>query len=317
MKKYLKIVSLLFVAIVAYSCGNEVDTPSSNNIEINLSSTAMRVVDMSMNVTPVRATAAAATPEQEQQIDNVYVFMFSTTAPVIKFYTESLTQVTYNGVTGTWTKNDDKKSGKVVLQVSPAVAGARKVYVVANCADIKSDLDAVTTEAGLKEKLRTLATPWTAETPLLMEGSADKTFTLTDTKLETVELTRAVAKVSINVSMGDDLHKGGAAEQYTYQYFKFGTKTYVCANPTQQANTADMPSAAVIPDFTTTYTANFAFYLNEYAATVADKPYVELKMPLINGSMPPPEFKPDTYTIKMPATVERNTHYVYTAVIKG
>lgn len=315
MKKYLKIVSVLFVAMVAYSCGSEVDTPSSNSIEIGLSSTAMKVVDMSMNGTPLRATAALATPEQEQQIDNVYVFMFSSTAgtPAIKYYSGGSTS---NTATGTWTPATEGK-GKVVLQVSPAIAGTRDVYVVANCANIKSSLDGVSDKAGLEAVLRTSTAPWTMETPLLMEGFANKTFTLTDTKLQTVQLSRAVAKVSINVSMGDDLHKGGAAAQYTYQYFKFGTKTYVCANPTQQTNTANMPSALTIPDFTTAYTAKFVFYLNEYAASVTDKPYVELKMPLINGSMPPPEFKPDTYTVKMPATVERNTHYVYTAVIKG
>ncbi len=267
----------------------------------------------------LRANPTSPATDAEKVIENLYLFLFSTSPEkTIKRYLESPTAsgAGFEGATG-----------NVKLYLSPAEAGTRDVYLVANCADLKTALDGVTTATQLETVLRENANPLTMTTPLLMLGERlGYNFNESDSHhiLDKITLNHAVAKLQINISLKNPAHQSATQTDYGYKFLNFGTKTFVLPKPSEQANTAEhtdwQPFAApYVTVATVDGTENgmvnsfiLTAYINEYDATQTPAS-VQFRLPY-NPVMPPPHFSDEIYTIQLPAAVERNTLYYYSNV---
>lgn len=283
----------------------------------------------------LRATDDGSTAEQA--VTNLYLFLFDNTgANPIKYYIDA---ATFTG--GTYNASDKK----IILDMTQAEAGARQVYIVANCTDLKTQLDGVTTVAGLQAVFRNTPQPWSANIalPILMSGNETHNFITQGYQLNSVRLIRAVAKIELNVKLTPGFqvvqNGGGDLTEYRYRYVDFDTRTYVeKPMPAKPANLASSsPDAEEVwrdteripwgaslngltpPDTGAGYTLDddgkvtglkLITYLNE--RDEAAGAVVEIELPRMDdGPLPPPEFGPELYRLPLPEKIERNNWYRY------
>lgn len=321
MRKYISI--LLFgMALVVASCSKDtgVEKGPDKNVEIAFSVPEYTLQKISSRST--RATTPAT--DAEKEVKNLYVFLFSTTGgTTLKYYVDAA----FTG--GTW----DSAGAKVTINQLQSVVGNRNVYVVANCADIKGKLDLVNSLTDLQNVLLETAQPWTPQitTPILMVGNQTWDFSA-DYQLKTIPLTRAVAKIEVNVTITTKTSQStptiGGIAQYKYKYVGFDKNTYVLkpatkttaavtsdwmnfsATATQDANTQKWTTGYVITDGKVTGLKLFT-YINE-RDDVGSR--IDLSLPFYDesGFLPPPEFGDgDQFRLELPQKVVRNTLYSY------
>lgn len=324
--KGIKYFVFLLICVFFYvGCGTE-DLPSSGKGEIELSYQVSNYAQ-----TDIRSTNAGS--EAEQQIDNLYVYLFPTsdTQTLYKFYIDA-SAFTY----GSWNKIDQK----IILQLSQSNVGNRNVYVVANCAGLKAQLDGVTTTNDLKSVLNTTNTPWSKSltTPIIMVGNQTWDFS-SNPKLNAISLIRTLAKVEVNITLPDFYKSKPKIEEgiagsgtmvsvYKYRFVNFDQNMYVLKPDNKPDNTVTSSwtdwdaGSAVPPDYdVSAYTLDangevaqlrLLTYLNErdHAGSA-----IEITLPYKKGNYPPPQFGNDTYTLNLPAPIVRNTWYIYDIVI--
>lgn len=328
MRKLLYI--LFFATLVLAACTSEdipVDKQNDKSIEIFFSVSNFQVSNTSSSST--RATIAGS--DAENQISNLYLFLFDNKGGVEKF---NVTGTTFTG--GTWNTTESK----VTLDFSQMAAATRNVYIIANYhASMISALDAVTTVSDLSAIAHNENTPWSTimGTPILMSGNMEGHNFITDRQLKNVVLTRAVAKLELNIKLKAERQSTptiiegipGSADtstvhQYKYQFVDFDKRSYLYKQASKPHNLASfsnmenftetgdvakyMLSGNVVTGLTITT------YLNERDSyTVSNsRSAVELRLPYNSGGpLPPPEFGEEIYKLILPTIIERNTWYVY------
>ena len=300
---YIYLVLLATLLFVACSSDDVLEKGSNNRVELSYS-----ISNFNVNGITTRATDVGST--EEQQIDNLYLFLFDAGgANPIKYYVDN------SFSNGQWNTTE----GKITLELTQAEAGTRQVYLVANVSPvIKTTLDGVSTLAALKAVKSTVNTPWssTLTTPILMSGNATHNF-VTNRILSSVPLTRALAKIELNVTLPAK-HQDADASHYRYNFIDFDKNTYVL-KPT--AKTDELvtsgwqawQAASTVSSYTLTggKVANLKVitYINE-----RDNPgsYIDIQLPYNpGGPLPPPEFGGDTFKLPLPSKIERNYWYKF------
>ena len=324
---------LLYVAFLANlifaACTSEdipIEKQDDKSIEIFLSVSNFQVSNTTSRST--RSTHAGS--DAEKQIDNLYLFLFDSEGSVEKY---NVTSPAFTD--GIWNATD----AKITLNLTQMSAATRNVYVVANYpTSMLSALNAVTTITGLQAVVHNENTPWssTMATPILMSGNVNGHNFITNRQLDNVPLTRAVAKLELNVKLKTERQStptimegvlGNQTEvhQYKYQFVDFDKNTYVL-KPTTKANdltsftgweniagTSGDVASYILTDGVVTG-LKLTTYINERDVfdTTHPRSAVELSLPFISGGpLPPPEFGDEIYKLPLPATIERNTWYVY------
>ena len=129
---YIYLVLLATLLFVACSSDDVLEKGSNNRVELSYS-----ISNFNVNGITTRATDEGSTAEQ--QIDNLYLFLFDMTgANPIKYFIDN----TFAVANGVW----DEANGKINLKLTQGDAGNRQVYVVANVTPaLKTTLDGVTT----------------------------------------------------------------------------------------------------------------------------------------------------------------------------
>lgn len=308
----------LLATLLFTSCTSE-DIPGEKqddkNIEISLSVDNFRVMNTATRVA-TRATDAGTTAEQ--LINNLYIFLFDNSGANPVSY--NVAGAAFAG--GIWSGDNEK----VTLNLTQAEAGTRQVYVVANYyPTMATALGNVTTVAGLQAVLHSENNPWSPSigTPILMSGNATHNF-ITNRQLDNVPLTRAVAKLELNITLKAE-HRSqpvvNGAAQYKYRLIDFDKATYVLKPTSKPDDLANLPwtdwNASLANGVGTSYepasgevtSLTLVTYINE-----RDNPgtAVELSLPYIgSGPLPPPEFGDETYKLMLPATIARNHWYKY------
>ena len=304
MRKVNYIYLILFSALFFAACSSD-DVPEKGNDRVELS---YSISNFNVNGITTRATDVGST--EEQQIDNLYLFLFDAGgANPIKYYVDN------SFSNGQWNTTE----GKITLELTQAEAGTRQVYLVANVSPIiKTTLDGVSTLAALKAVKSTVNTPWssTLTTPILMSGNATHNF-VTNRILSSVALIRALAKVELNITLPAK-HQDADASHYRYNFIDFDKNTYVL-KPT--AKTDELvtsgwqawQAASTVSSYTLTggKVANLKVitYINE-----RDNPgsYIDIQLPYNpGGPLPPPEFGGDTFKLPLPSKIERNYWYKF------
>lgn len=311
MKKQLLYIILIFSILLTACTEDKQGEPTNEQVELSFG-----IDHYQRNF----AGAPNAGTAPERQIDDLYLFLFPTTGTqsLIKFYIDAA-----SFTDGTWSAIDNK----IALEYTQAEVGNRHVYLVANCDDIITDLDAVSTLADLQAVLVNTANPWSdnIKTPLIMSGNVTHNFN-TNYQLNYISLKRAVAKLQLNITLKPE-HQAPITRvegvtnvsQYKYKFTAFDKATYAI-KPTTKAD--DLVSSAWVnwestPTITTYTTAGsgevvsmtLTTYLNERDNTGAT---VEISLPYNPGGfLPPPEFGDDTYKLPLPDKIVRNTLYVY------
>ena len=314
---YITLLSVLLLSACSKENGIE---PGLGDRTVELS---FHVDDFIRNGSAFRATDAGTATEQE--VSNLYLFLFDNTGvnPVVKYY---INASTFTG--GTYSSSEKK----ITLNMTQAEAGARQVYIVANIDPaLKTDLDGVTTVAGLQAVFRNTSQPWSTNitTPILMSGNATHNFITQGYQLNSVHLIRAVAKLELNVTLTSGFQavpviSGGNLTEYKYRYVGFDTRTYVekpAPRPDNPANSSPdaWPNTANWMTWGgTSYTLGsggkvtglkLITYLNERDQSGTT---VEIELPRADsGPLPPPEFGPELYKLPLPTIIERNTWYKY------
>ena len=326
-----KLLYIAFLANLIFAACTSEDIPGEKqedkNIEISLS-----ISDFKVSNTTSRSTRATQVGSaEEQQITNLYLFLFDSGGAVEKY---NVTGSTFTG--GTWNATD----AKVSLNLTQMAAATRNVYVVANYHPSMLDaLNTVTTITGLEAVVHNENTPWstTLNTPILMTGSVIGHNFVTDRQLNNVPLTRAVAKLELNIKLKTERQStptiiegipGSGSQttvhQYGYQFVDFDKHSYTykqALKPNDLASFANMVNFTDI-DNVARYTLTgdevtgltITTYLNERDSFNEENPRssVELKLPYISGGpLPPPEFGNEIYKLQLPTIIERNTWYVY------
>lgn len=332
MKNYLLYVSFL-VSLFLVSCSKTPVEPTTNrSIEISLN------VDDFTPTNGVRCGERNAGSDAERVITNLYVFLFDNTgANPSKYYIDG---ATFTG--GTWSQADMK----VKLDMTQSEAGLRRVCVVTNVNnEMKLALDAVTTESALQTVKGTLAQPWSPHivSPFLMSGTKIHNF-LTNYLLDNVSLTRAVAKVELNISLREKFQTqptivSGNLSDFKFRYVNFDKETYVVKSTTKPDNLINSANdvwpqitdwtvwgaslnASPTPDAGTGYILDASgkitalriiTYLNERDNKGAA---IEFALPRVDdGNLPPPEFGPELYRLQLPDKIQRNHWYQYNVKI--
>jgi hypothetical protein len=300
---YIYLVLLATLLFVACSSDDVLEKGSNNRVELSYSISNFNIEGVISRATDVGSPA-------EQQIDNLYLFLFDAGgANPIKYYVDN------SFSNGQWNTTE----GKITLELTQAEAGTRQVYLVANVSPvIKTTLDGVSTLAALKAVKSTVNTPWssTLTTPILMSGNATHNF-VTNRILSSVPLTRALAKIELNVTLPAK-HQDADASHYRYNFIDFDKNTYVL-KPT--AKTDELvtsgwqawQAASTVSSYTLTggKVANLKVitYINE-----RDNPgsYIDIQLPYNpGGPLPPPEFGGDTFKLPLPSKIERNYWYKF------
>lgn len=309
--KHTIIYIILFALLLVPACSDEtVIIQDDDKIEL-----AFVVTEFSRSRAPELGTTG------ERQIDNLYLFLFPTdvSQTLVKYYVD---MPAFSG--GSW----NSTTNKITLEKAQAEIRNREVYLVANCSGIKTALDAVNTLADLQSVLLEQATPWSPAitTPLLMSGRATHNF-MTDYRLDNISLERAVAKLQINIALKTD-HQGlltitdgssAVLPQYQYRILNFDKNMYVLKPSTKTDNLASTSwipwqSTPAITSYTTdgsgkVNSLTLTTYLNERDVAGAT---IEISLPYTpSGSLPPPEFGDEIYKLQLPATITRNTLYIY------
>ncbi|MFV0417323.1 MAG: fimbrial protein [Dysgonomonas sp.] len=307
MKKIVYIVLCFNLLFVACSSEDTLDLSSGNNkIELTF--------EVDNYIKSTKATTPGST--EEQTIENLYLFLFPTTGSqsLKKYY---ISASTFSN--GSW-NNSDKK---ILLNTTQAEAGNRIVCIVANCSEIKTSLDNITSFDDLKTILYPTNNPWSTNitTPLLMTGNKTHDFN-TNYQLNNVVLIRAVAKVQLNIKLSPE-HQSipiiASKSQYNYKYIDFDKNTYVLKpsaktdNLVSSANwvawTATGAVTSYVLDQNKVTSLSLTTYLNERDNAGSA---IEISLPYqATGPLPPPEFGDETYKLLLPAKIERNHWYVY------
>ncbi len=305
MRKVNYIYLILFTVLLFAACSSD-DMPersSDNRVELSYAISNFNIEGVISRATDVGSPA-------EQQIDNLYLFLFDMTgANSITYYVDN------SFSDGTWNKAGEN----ITLKLTQAEAGERRVYVLANVsAALQTALSGVTTLTQLQAALETTDTPWssTLTTPILMSGNATHNF-VTNRILSSVPLTRALAKIELNVTLPAK-HQDADASHYKYNFIDFDKNTYVL-KPT--AKTDELvtsgwqawQAASTVSSYTLTggKVANLKVitYINE-----RDNPgsYIDIQLPYNpGGPLPPPEFGGDTFKLPLPSKIERNYWYKF------
>ena len=300
---YIYLVLLATLLFVACSSDDVLEKGSNNRVELSYS-----ISNFNVNGITTRATDVGST--EEQQIDNLYLFLFDAGgANPIKYYVDN------SFSNGQWNTTE----GKITLELTQAEAGTRQVYLVANVSPIiKTTLDGVSTLAALKAVKSTVNTPWssTLTTPILMSGNATHNF-ITNRILSSVPLTRALAKIELNVTLPAK-HQDADASHYRYNFIDFDKNTYVL-KPTAKTDELvtsgwqNWQASNAVSSYTLTggKVANLKVitYINE-----RDNPgsYIDIQLPYNpGGPLPPPEFGGDTFKLPLPSKIERNYWYKF------
>lgn len=314
MKQILKNIAYIHILLLSglflFSCSSNNDIPEGDAVQISF--LVDNFLKQDVNRGGTRATDAG-TPE-EQQIENVFVFLFDENgANPIKYF-----------ITATPSEGGSLvvAQKKITVNKRPAEVGKRVVHIVANCADLQAALNGVNTVADLNAVKRTTAQPWSPNitTPLLMYGSAAVHDFEANNVLNSVPLTRAVAKLELNITLTPERQckplVGGVA-QYRYQLINFDKQTYIVKPTPKPADTVgftnwkDWTATGDFESYTLTgnkvTSLKLVTYLNE-----ADAEGAALKMIIpFGGMLPPPQFGEDIYSLDLPATINRNHWYKY------
>lgn len=299
---------ILLLSIIFTACSGEDPIPASK--EDNKIVLSFSVNNYTTNIT--KSTSIGS--EDEQKINDLYIFLFPTVATqsLIKYYT---TSSSFGG--GTW----DKAGNKILLDITQAEVGNRNVYIVTNSSAIKTDLDNVTSLTQLQGALQTISQPWSANinTPLLMSGN--KTHDFNDNyQLNSISLIRCMAKLQLNIKLSPEHQTTpSATNEYKYKLINFDKNTYVLKPDTKPDNlvsSADWTlwdAAGALTSYSLTNgkvtSLSLTTYLNERtnAGTA-----IEVSLPYESGGvLPPPEFGNETYKLSLPTAIERNHWYIY------
>ena len=300
---YIYLVLLATLLFVACSSDDVLEKGSNNRVELSYSISNFNVNGITTRATDVGSPA-------EQQIDNLYLFLFDMTgANSINYYVDN------SFSDGTWNKAGEN----ITLKLTQAEAGERQVYIVANVATaLKTLLDGVSTLTQLQAALETTDTPWspTLVTPILMSGNATHNF-VNNRKLSSVPLIRALAKIELNVTLPAK-HQDADASHYKYNFIDFDKNTYVL-KPT--AKTDDLATSGWLAwqaaGDVSSYTLGtdskvnslkVITYINERDNTGS---YIDIQLPYNAGPLPPPEFGDDTFKLPLPSKIERNHWYKF------
>lgn len=336
----------LFAGLFFASCVSE-DIPGDGlengnddqNIEIifsvpsfqlnTTSSRSTRATDSPYAVSSTRATDAGST--EEQQVANLYLFLFDSSGTNPLKYAISSPGDFSVGSGGTWNSTENRVS----LNLTRSEARMRDVYIVANYpvgSPMATALGNVTTLAQLQAVVHNETIPWSPSinTPIMMSGSVEGHDFIASRQLNSVSLTRAVAKLELNISLKPErqsipvVEEGFAGNttpvhQYLYQFVDFDKNTYAfkpATKPDDVTGSADWvawEASGTLTAYTTDGDGKvtgltLTTYLNE-----RDNPgtAVKLRLPYNSGLLPPPEFGDEDYTLRLPATVVRNTWYRY------
>ena len=300
---YIYLVLLATLLFVACSSDDVLEKGSNNRVELSYS-----ISNFNVNGITTRATDVGST--EEQQIDNLYLFLFDAGgANPIKYYVDN------SFSNGQWNTTE----GKITLELTQAEAGTRQVYLVANVSPvIKTTLDGVSTLAALKAVKSTVNTPWssTLTTPILMSGNATHNF-VTNRILSSVPLTRALAKIELNVTLPAK-HQDADASHYRYNFIDFDKNTYVL-KPTAKTDelvtsgwqawqaAGDISSYTLGTD-SKVNSLKVITYINERDNAGS---YIDIQLPYNAGPLPPPEFGDETFKLPLPSEIKRNHWYIY------
>lgn len=311
MKKIVYITLPVLLVLFIASCNGEENTPVLQEESLEISFRVDNFLKNDVSTRATRATDPGTTAEQ--QIDNVFLFLFDENgANPIKYF------ITPTPSAGGSLKVADKK---VTVNVQPNIAGKRLVHLVANCADLQADLNGVTTVAGLNNIIRTTAQPWGSNltTPLLMYGAATALHDFEANRtLDHVTLTRTVAKLELNITLTDQRQKrplSGGVAQYQYQLINFDTKTYLIKPVTKPATPASSEwnawdAAGTVTSYTLTNEKVTALKLVTYLNEIdVEGTGLKLKIPF-GGLLPPPETVEEVYPLDLTKIV-RNHWYTY------
>lgn len=290
------ITSIILLGCLLFSCSkDEVPVkPNDTQVEILLS-----VDHYTKSGSAINAKTDPGTLE-EQQIKNIYLFLFSNTKPVQSYF---ISGATFDG--GSWSETE----GKISLDLTPEAAGERTVYIVANCDSVKEKLAKVNTLADLNTVVATLEKPWSPQlaTPLLMVGSRVHNFML-NAQLDKIMLERALAKIKIAAFIPKS--KQVLEEKYEYRFVNFNTNTSLLRREESLDTLANSDWFSATPQNDTIFIET---YLNENnALQEKNRTRVEIRLPdQPGGLLPPPEFGDEVYRLLLSKPVERNTFYQY------
>ena len=300
---YIYLVLLATLLFVTCSSDDVLEKGSNNRVELSYS-----ISNFNVNGITTRATDVGST--EEQQIDNLYLFLFDAGgANPIKYYVDN------SFSNGQWNTTE----GKITLELTQAEAGTRQVYLVANVSPvIKTTLDGVSTLAALKAVKSTVNTPWssTLTTPILMSGNATHNF-VTNRILSSVPLTRALAKIELNVTLPAK-HQDADASHYRYNFIDFDKNTYVlkpAATTYALATIGWQPwqASSAVSSYTKgsdskVNSLKVVTYINERDNAGS---YIDIQLPYNAGPLPPPEFGDDTFKLPLPSKIKRNHWYKF------
>lgn len=293
---------LCSLMVLGISCSKD-DVPTrlkSDRVEIRLSVNAFFKSSTENTNTDLGTTA-------EQDIENLYVFLFSATEETKKYYVDNSFSEGY------W----DTDAGKLELNLSPEEAGLRDVYLVANCEPIRDNLDDVEKLDDLKVVYQELSLPWSMQltTPILVSGNKLHDFGA-NYLLDNISLTRSIAKLRMEVTLSETQKDIPSA--YKYRFINFDKRNYVIkpnikpSNVVAESDWFTLSSSQYGTLDSNGKVTSFVLetYLNE---TEMEQATVEIIIP-DNGTvlLPPPEFGDDIYRLMLPQEVLRNSYYLYT-----
>lgn len=310
MKKSIYIV--WFLSLIFVSCSSDEDPVSPENDRIELSFQINSFVKPTLKLSTTDLGS-----EDEQKINDLYVFLFPTSDSqnLRKYYIQT---PTFSD--GSWSSSE----GKVLLNITQAEAGTRNVYIVANCSGLKEKLDEVKLLSDLQNVFQTNETPWSTnlKAPILMSGNKIHDFK-SDYQLDGIALVRTIAKIELNITLAEahwnsPLSEEGKA-QYKYKFIDFDKNTYVLSpevksdNPVSSIDWSDWDNTGTITHYKTNNEGKvtgltIVTYLNERDNSSSA---VEISLPYKGGFLPPPEFGDETYKLQLPLEIERNHWYKY------
>lgn len=307
MRKVNYIYLILFTTLFFAACSSDNVPEEKGNDRVELS---YSISSFNIDGTTTRATDVGSAAEQ--QIDNLYLFLFDTDgANPIKYFVNSP-----NFANGTWSETE----GKISLNLLQGDAGNRQVYLVANASsDLQTTLASVTTLAQLQAVIASNSnTPWspTLNTPILMSGSSTHDFNA-NYLLNYIPLIRALAKIELNVTLPEK-HQDADPIHYKYNFIDFDKNTYVlkpAAKPADLATSGWQPwqESSDVSSYTTLATGEVATlkvvtYINECDNTGS---YIDIQLPYNAGPLPPPEFGDETFKLPLPSEIKRNHWYKF------
>lgn len=305
MRKVNYIYLILFSALFFVACSSD-DVPGGSNDRVELS---YAISNYDISGTTTRATDVGS--PAEQQINNLYLFLFDMTgANSINYYVDN------SFSDGTWNKAGEN----ITLKLTQAEAGERQVYIVANVSTaLKTLLDGVSTLTQLQAVIASTSnTPWstTLNAPILMSGSATHNF-VTNRILSSVPLIRALAKIELNITLPAK-HQDADASHYKYNFIDFDKNTYVLKPTTKTDDLATSgwqawQAAGDVSSYTKggdskINSLKVVTYINE-----RDNPgsYIDIQLPYNAGPLPPPEFGDETFKLPLPSEIKRNHWYKF------